>query len=223
MVVPCMQRLDGNPWAPACVDGGMKRDRRRPSCRCHHRFVPRSRNRRKTLGLRHTRAFVNRIFGMDMHAMRVLSLANGVGGVLTAAVLSVHGIGQAYARLARTTPKAGVKQVDRMLSNVGIEVDAVMRQWARYVVGTQPRVPLACPHREVALRYLLVICRFLERGHLRRQSVFSVRIDFPCIPEHRPEALGRDGAQWQRRGYSGGLRRVALASGPMPANLPEAL
>jgi hypothetical protein len=37
---------------------------------------------------------VNRIFGTDLHAMRVLSLANGVAGVLDAAVVSIHAIGQ---------------------------------------------------------------------------------------------------------------------------------
>ncbi|MCC6214173.1 MAG: IS4 family transposase, partial [Polyangiaceae bacterium] len=46
--------------------------------------------------------------------MRVPSLGNGVAGVLNAAMLSIHAIGQAYARLAGITPKAGVKQVDRM-------------------------------------------------------------------------------------------------------------
>jgi hypothetical protein len=75
--------------------------------RRRHRLVPRSRNRRKTLRLAHTRAFVNRIFGTDLHAMRVLSLANGVAGVLNAAVVGIHAIGQAYARLAGITPKAG--------------------------------------------------------------------------------------------------------------------
>jgi len=60
--------------------------------------------------------------------MRVLSRANGVSGVLNSAVLRVHGIGQAYARLARITPKAGVKQIDRPVSNDGIELDAVMRR-----------------------------------------------------------------------------------------------
>lgn len=60
--------------------------------------------------------------------MRVPSLGNGVAGVLNAAMLSIHAIGQAYARLAGITPKAGVKQVDRMLGNDGIDpVAAIVR------------------------------------------------------------------------------------------------
>ncbi len=70
-----------------------------------------------------------------MHAARVLSLANGVAGVLTAAVLSLHAIGQAYARLAEITPKSGVKQIDRLVGNDGIRLDKVMALWSRHVVG----------------------------------------------------------------------------------------
>src|SRR5262249_24121248 len=64
--------------------------------------------------------FVGALFGEDLHAKRVLSLANAVTGVLHAAVLAVHAIGQAYAKLAGITPKSGVKQVDRLLSNEGV-------------------------------------------------------------------------------------------------------
>ena len=39
-------------------------------------------------------AKVEEIFGEDLHAMRVLSLTNGVVGVLDAAVLSIHAIGR---------------------------------------------------------------------------------------------------------------------------------
>jgi hypothetical protein len=60
-------------------------------------LLPRSKNRRKTLRLDHTRRFVKRIFASDLHALRVVSLANGAVGVLNAAVLSIAAIGQAYA------------------------------------------------------------------------------------------------------------------------------
>lgn len=71
------------------------------------------------------------VFAADLHAPRLLSLANGLVGVLNAAVLSVHEIGQAYARLAKITPKSGVEQFDRMLSNEKIEPEVVMQRWVR--------------------------------------------------------------------------------------------
>jgi hypothetical protein len=43
--------------------------------------------RRKTLGVKQTHAFLNELFGDDMHAARVGSLANGVVGALSAATV----------------------------------------------------------------------------------------------------------------------------------------
>jgi hypothetical protein len=65
---------------------------------------------REKLDLEHTREFVSRVFGPDLHALRVLSLKNGVADVLNAAVLSIHAIGQAYANLANRQER---RQADR--------------------------------------------------------------------------------------------------------------
>ncbi len=53
------------------------------------------------------------IFADDLHARRVLSIANGVVGVLDAAVLSIHAIGRGYARATNKSEKHGIKQTDR--------------------------------------------------------------------------------------------------------------
>lgn len=52
---------------------------------------------------------IERLFGDDLHAMRVLSLANGVTGVLHAATLAVTAIGKAYADVVGGDAKHGVK------------------------------------------------------------------------------------------------------------------
>ncbi len=70
--------------------------------------------------MKHTREFLDALFGWDMHAARIESLANGVAGVLSAAVLSIHAIGHAYAVLGGTKSKSGIKQIDRLLSNPGV-------------------------------------------------------------------------------------------------------
>ena len=43
--------------------------------------------RRRTLGVKYTKGFLDALFGQEMHAARVQSLANGVVGVLMAAVV----------------------------------------------------------------------------------------------------------------------------------------
>ena len=60
--------------------------------------------------------FITRLYDGDLHAKRVLSLANATLGVLTSASLAVHAIGQGLARAMGKLSKHGVKQVDRLLS-----------------------------------------------------------------------------------------------------------
>lgn len=86
---------------------------------------------------------VDELFGDDLHAMRVLSLANGVVGVLHAAVLSIHAIGRAYAHATGGNKKHGVKQTDRLLSNDGIDVWALFDNWVRFVVGDREDLVVA--------------------------------------------------------------------------------
>lgn len=95
---------------------------------------------RTVLGLEQIRGAVGEMFGGDLHALRVLSLGNGVAGVLHAAMLSVHAIGQAYAEVARITPKSGTKQIDRTLSNGGIPIDVTMKRWVEFVVAARREV-----------------------------------------------------------------------------------
>ena len=49
---------------------------------------------------------IEKIFEDDLHARRVLSVANGVVGVLEAAALSIHAIGRGYAHVNRREREA---------------------------------------------------------------------------------------------------------------------
>jgi hypothetical protein len=83
------------------------------------------------------------IFADDLHALRVLSLANGAVGVLRAATLSVHAIGRGYAQASGGHDKHGVKQVDRLLSNSGLDVWSLFEPWVRFVVGERTELVVA--------------------------------------------------------------------------------
>lgn len=80
-------------------------------------------------------AFLDGLFGEDLHAKRVLSLSLATLGVVHAASLSVYAIGQALAMARGTKGKHGVKQVDRLLSNTGIDVWRLFALWVPYVLG----------------------------------------------------------------------------------------
>ncbi len=79
--------------------------------------------------------FVEGVFGEELHAKRVLSLAFAALGVIHAANLSVHAIGHALAQARGTLNKHGVKQVDRLLSNTGLNVWELFALWVPFVLG----------------------------------------------------------------------------------------
>lgn len=110
---------------------------------------------------------IEEIFGDDLHAMRVLSLANGVVGVLDTAVLSIHAIGRGYAHATNHSEKHGVKQTDRMLSNSGFDMWSLFRPWAEFVVGERKEIVLALDWTEFDADDHATLAGYLITSHGR--------------------------------------------------------
>jgi hypothetical protein len=87
--------------------------------------------------------FLRTLFADDLHAERVLSLAGATIGVIESASLAVAMIGQGLALARGRLTKHAVKQVDRLLSNPGIDVDALLVRWVPYVVGSRSSITVA--------------------------------------------------------------------------------
>lgn len=87
--------------------------------------------------------FIAKMYEGDLHAKRVLSLSNATLGVLTSASLAIHAVGQGLAQAMGTLSKHGVKQVDRLLSNEGIDVERFFGYWVPYMVGARPEIVVA--------------------------------------------------------------------------------
>ena len=87
--------------------------------------------------------FVAGLYNGDLHAKRVLSLANATMGVLASASLAVHAIGQGLAQAMGTLSKHGIKQVDRLLSNEGIDVGTFFGHWVGHVIAARSEVVVA--------------------------------------------------------------------------------
>lgn len=83
------------------------------------------------------------IFDEELHAKRVLSLGNAVVGVLEGAALGVSAIGKALAVAAGLHPRHAVKQVDRLLSNGGVDVWQLFASWVPHVVGDREEIVVA--------------------------------------------------------------------------------
>jgi hypothetical protein len=110
---------------------------------------------------------VSEILGEDVHATRVLSFANGVVGVLHAAALGIHAIGQGLASAMGLDPKHATKQVDRLLSNTGITVWAWFAQWVTFVVAERQELVVALDWTEFDADDQSTIALYLITSHGR--------------------------------------------------------
>ena len=93
--------------------------------------------------LEEVRGFIGGLYGPDLHAKRVDALAGATLGVMTGASLAVGMIGQALAQARGLVIKHAVKQVDRLLSNAGIDVWDSFARWVPQQVGAQPDILVA--------------------------------------------------------------------------------
>src|SRR3974390_319797 len=98
---------------------------------------------RKGITLKTPHQFLSALFSEDVHAKRIYSLANATLGVISSASLAVNTIGQGLALARGRLPKGAIKQVDRMLSNPGIDVDELSKRWVAHAVGSRPNIVVA--------------------------------------------------------------------------------
>lgn len=99
--------------------------------------------KRPPFNFKQVHEFLSSLYAEDVHAKRVLSLANATLGVMTSASLAVHAIGQGLADARGLLNKHAIKQVDRLLSNRGIEVWGHFAQWVPWVIGEREEVLVA--------------------------------------------------------------------------------
>ncbi|HEY2778070.1 MAG TPA: IS4 family transposase [Gaiellaceae bacterium] len=130
-------------------------------------------------------ATIEKIFGDDLHAMRVLSLANSVVGTVDAAVLSIHAIGRGYAHVANKREKHGVKQTDRMLGNAGIDVWQLFRPWAQFVVGERKEIVLALDWTEFDTDDHATLAGYLITSHGRATPLIWMTVSKTTLKNKR--------------------------------------
>src|SRR3990167_9957973 len=84
--------------------------------------------------------YLSIIFNTEIHQKRLTSLANATLGCLEAASLAVQAIGHGLAVAQELNPKYAIKQVDRLISNKGIDVEKYFSYWVPYMVGTREEI-----------------------------------------------------------------------------------
>jgi hypothetical protein len=117
--------------------------------------------------LANVRSFVGEVFGGDLHAKRIDSLANATLGVMQSASLAVAMIGQALAQARGLVTKHAIKQVDRMLSNHGIDVWDSFAHWVPHQIGERRDILVAMDWTDFDHDNQATLALHLVTGHGR--------------------------------------------------------
>src|SRR3954466_6929373 len=89
------------------------------------------------------RAFIAALYEGELHTKRVTALAGATLGGVASASLAVAMIGQALAQARGLVTKHAIKQVDRMLSNAGIDVWDSFARWVPHQIGQRRDILVA--------------------------------------------------------------------------------
>lgn len=132
-------------------------------------------------------SFVGKLIGDEVHGSRVLSLANGVVGVVQAAAVGVHVIGRGLAEAMSLDPKHAIKQVDRMLSNAGITIWEWFSKWVMFVVGVRKEIVVALDWTEFDKDKHSTIALYLVTSHGRATPLIWKTVDKGELKDRRNE------------------------------------
>ena len=137
------------------------------------------------LAFKEAHDFVLSVVGEDLHAKRVYSLANATQGVITSASLAVSTIGHGLAEARGLLSKHAIKQVDRSLSNTGIEVAAFFMRWVPYVVGARKSIEVAMDWTDFDDDKQATIMLSLVTQHGRATSLVWLTVDKGTLKHNR--------------------------------------
>ena len=139
----------------------------------------------KKIGFNDIYGFIDGLFAEDLHAKRVYSLANATLGVMTSASLAVCTIGQGLALAQGKMNKHAIKQVDRLLSNQGIEVEELLMRWVPYVVGDRKSIEVAMDWTDFDDDNQATIMLSLITAHGRATPLVWLSVDKSTLKNNR--------------------------------------
>jgi len=124
-------------------------------------------------------------FGEVLHDKRIRSIAYGALGVMYADALTVAGVGRGMARARGTSPKHGIKQVDRLLSNDGVPLEACFAGWVPWVIGDRDSITVALDWTDHAQDGQSTICIYLVTRHGRATPLMWQTVETAGLKNHR--------------------------------------
>jgi hypothetical protein len=141
--------------------------------------------RRRAREFKYTQEFLDALFADDLHAKRVQSLANATLGVMTSASLAVCTIGHGLALARGGLSKHAIKQVDRLLSNSGINVEKLFMNWVPYMVASRKNVEIAMDWTDFDADNQTTIMLSLFTSHGRATPLIWLTVDKDTLKHNR--------------------------------------
>ena len=141
--------------------------------------------------VRDVRKFLDGVLDEDIHTKRVESLANATLGVMTGASLAVAVIGRSLAQARGLLTKHAVKQVDRLLSNPGIDVWDLFARWVPEIVGPRKSIVVAMDWTDFDADGQATLALNLVTRHGRATPLMWLSVlkdDLPPFPAGSPAA-----------------------------------
>jgi hypothetical protein len=141
----------------------------------------------KALGLKLTNIheFLTDLFQYDLHAQRVYSLANGALGVIASGSLAIHAMGHGLAQARGLVSKHAIKQIDRLLSNPGIDVAHCFTYWVPQLIGQRQEVLVALDWTDFEADGQTTIALHLITGHGRATPLLWKTVQKSTLKHHR--------------------------------------
>ena len=144
--------------------------------------------RANPLSFKTIKNYVTKAVGDDLHAKRVLSLANATVGVVHGAALGVSTIGRALAQARGLKARHAVKQVDRLLSNAGIDVWELFASWVPMVVAQRTEAVVALDWTDFDDDDQTSICLYLLTKHGRATPLVWYTVEKSGLKGNRCDA-----------------------------------
>ena len=129
--------------------------------------------------------YLKALFGDCLHAKRILSLAGATLGAIHSASMAVALIGQGLALARGLNTKHAVKQVDRMLANAAIDVDALLAHWVPFIVSQRPKIAVALDWTDFDADGQTTLMLSLLTRHGRATPLYWLTVDSKTLKGRR--------------------------------------
>ena len=125
------------------------------------------------------------VLGPDVHAKRIDSLCDATLGVLHSGSLAVAAIGHGLAAARGRLSKHAIKQVDRLLSNPGVNVDDIQALWVPYAVGARSAIAVAMDWTDFDADNQATLMLSLITEHGRATPLLWLTVDKKTLKDRR--------------------------------------